>query len=165
MAGVSLRAIFDAEFEWVCRTLRRLGVRPSDLEDAAQETFLAVANRLSEYDPARPLRPWLFGFAMRIAANHRRKKKTDPTDTADEHASAAATPEHEAELRQQKDLVLRALEKIDDDRRPIFVMHDIEGFGAPEIATLLSIPVNTVYSRLRTARAEFEGAVQRLQRS
>ncbi len=162
MPGVSLRAIFDAEFDWVCRTLRRLGVRQSDLEDAAQATFLAVAGRLAEYDPARPLRPWLFGFAMRIAANHRRKKRDDPTDTADEAASTLASPEREAELSQAKSVALRALEKIDDDRRAIFVMHDLEGFGAPEIAALLSIPANTVYSRLRVARAEFEGAVQRL---
>lgn len=165
MVGVSFRAIFDAEFEWVCRTLRRLGVRQSDLEDAAQETFLAVAGRFGEYDPARPLRPWLFGFAMRIAANHRRKKKDDSTDAADDVASSAATPEREAELSQAKDLALRALEKIDDDRRAIFVMHDIEGFGAPDISALLSLPQNTVYSRLRVARAEFEGAIKRLTES
>lgn len=162
MSGVSLRAIFDAEFEWACRTLRRLGVRQSDLEDAAQETFLAVAGKLQEYDPTRPLRPWLFGFAMRIAANHRRKKRDNPTDAADDAASTLASPERDAELSQAKELALRALEKIDDDRRPIFVMHDIEGFGAPEIAALLSIPVNTVYSRLRVARGEFEDAVARL---
>lgn len=165
MPGVSLRAIFDAEFDWVCRTLRRLGVRQTDLEDAAQETFLAVAGKLEEYDPARPLRPWLFGFAMRIAANHRRKKKSDPTDAADEAASTTASPEREAELAQAKDLALRALDRVDEDRRAIFVMHDIEGFGAPEIAQLLSIPQNTVYSRLRTARQEFEGAIQRLTRA
>lgn len=165
MVGVSFRAIFDAEFDWVCRTLRRLGVRQSDLEDAAQETFLAVAGKLGEYDPARPLRPWLFGYAMRIAANQRRKKKDDSTDAADEVASTAATPEREAELSQAKDLALRALEKIDDDRRAIFVMHDIEGFGAPDIAALLSIPQNTVYSRLRVARGEFDGAIKRLTES
>lgn len=160
MPPPNLRAIFDSEFDYVCRALRRLGVPERDLEDAAQETFLAIHDKLATYDPARPLRPWLFAFALRIAANHRRKKTTAPTDTADQMPSTSQTPEQDVASAQAKTLALRAIEELVPERREIFVMHDIEGFGAPEIAELLEIPVNTVYSRLRVARADFERAAR-----
>ena len=153
----SLREIFEAEFDYVCRAHRRLGVPERDLEDAAQETFLALNAKLDTYDPLRPLRPWIFGFVMRIAANHRRKRTPEPLDLTDRHAlPSETTPEHQAVAQEAKTLAMRVLERMDPERREIFVMHDLEGFGAPEIATLFTLEVNTVYSRLRVARAEFE---------
>ncbi len=69
---VSFRAVFDAECGYVWATLRRLGVAERDIEDVAHETFLRVAAHLHAYDPARPLRAWLFVFAMRMAKDYRR---------------------------------------------------------------------------------------------
>jgi RNA polymerase sigma-70 factor (ECF subfamily) len=157
-----LRAIFDAELDWVCRTLRRLGVADRDLEDAAQETFLAVHGKLDGFDPDRPVRPWLFAFAFRVAANHRRKRVAVPTEGLDDLATEVASPEEHAAEAEAKTLALRVLDRMALERRDVFVMHEFEGLGAPEIARLLSIPVNTVYSRLRTARAEFETIAARL---
>ena len=62
-----------------------------------------------------------------------------------------------------RDVVLRALEALDFDRRTVIVMHDLEGFDAPEIAAQLGALLNTVYSRLRLARADFRAAVEVLQ--
>lgn len=152
----NLRAIFEAEFDYVCRTLRRLGVGEHDLEDAAQETFLAVHGQLATYDANRPLRPWLVGFALRIAANRRRKKRTESLDETIGIPSSGATPEEQVLESQAKTLALRVLDAMDEDRRDVFVMHELEDVSAPRIAELLAIPLNTVYSRLRTARAEFE---------
>ena len=56
----------------------------------------------------------------------------------------------------------RALEHIPIERRGVFVMHDIDGIAAPEIAVALEIPLNTAYSRLRLARRDFGEAVARL---
>lgn len=162
-ATTSLRAIFESEFDYVCRAHRRLGVPERDLEDAAQETFLAVNAKLDTYDPARPLRPWIFGFVLRVAANHRRKRTPEPLDLADRQALPSSdSPEHHAATQEAKTLAMRALERMDPDRREIFVMHDLEGFGAPEIASLLTLEVNTVYSRLRVAREEFERMAARV---
>src|SRR5580658_2891468 len=69
---VSFRAVFDAECAYVWTTLRRLGVADRDVEDVTHETFLRVAAHLHEYDAARPVRPWLFVFAMRMARDYRR---------------------------------------------------------------------------------------------
>ena len=161
-AASGLREIFEAEFDYVCRAHRRLGVPERDLEDAAQETFLAVHAKLDTYDPSRPLRPWLFGFVLRIAANHRRKRTPEPLARVDGMALRSESPEQQAAEKEAKTLAMRALERMDPDRREIFVMHDLEGFGAPEIAALLALQVNTVYSRLRVARDEFERMAARV---
>jgi RNA polymerase sigma-70 factor, ECF subfamily len=156
---VSFRELFDREFGYVCRALRRLGVRAGDLEDVAQELFVAVHHALSAYDGSRALRPWLFSFAFRFAANYRRLARHAgyASDGPFRTMSAVGHPDAEA-----RDTVLRALESLDFDRRDVIVMHDLEGFSAPEIAAQLGIPLNTVYSRLRLARAGFRDAVHAL---
>jgi len=57
---------------------------------------------------------------------------------------------------------MRALEELDLDRRAVFVMHDIDGHVMPDIAAALGVPLNTAYSRLRLARADFAAAVERV---
>ena len=161
--GVSpdFRAVFDAEFGYVCRALRRLGVREADLKDVAQELFVSVHARLGDYDRVRPIRPWLFSFAVRYASNYRRlaRNQTPDGETKGEPRTEDS-PQIEA-----RDLVLRALNRLDFDRRAVVVMHDLEGFAAPDIAVQLGVPLNTVYSRIRLARADFREAVEGLQHS
>ena len=143
----------------MCRALRRLGILESDLKDVAQELFVAVHERLGDFDRSRPLRPWLFGFAVRYASNYRRLARNRALDpVSDSQLGTDGSSRIEA-----RDLVLRALGRLDFDRRTVVVMHDLEGFDAPEIARLLGIPVNTVYSRLRLARADFRAAFDDLQ--
>jgi RNA polymerase sigma-70 factor, ECF subfamily len=155
------RGLFEAEFGYVCRSLRRLGVREGDLEDVAQELFITVYSNLGTFDPARPLRPWLLSFALRFAANYRRLARHRGhvgEETLDRERSSS---DANAEAR---DLVLRALGTLDFDRRVALVMHDLEGWGAPEIAASIGVPLNTVYSRLRVARADFRSAIDSIQR-
>jgi RNA polymerase sigma-70 factor (ECF subfamily) len=154
------RDLFDREFGYVCRALRRLGVRQGDLEDVAQELFVAVHRALPEYEAGRALRPWLFSFAFRFAANYRRLARNAGYASDGALRTLAATDHPDADAR---DMVLRALESLDFDRRAVIVMHDLEGFSAPEIAEQLVVPLNTVYSRLRLARGEFRDAVHALQ--
>ena len=157
----SFRRIFEAEFGYVCRALRRLGVVPGDVEDVAQEVFITVHDQMSAYEPDRPLKPWLFSFALRFATNYRRlaRHRTRSAEDADEQPVSG----HDGKTA-ARDLVLRALEQLEFERRVVFVMHDLEGFGAPELATELKTPLNTVYSRLRLAREDFREAVTELQR-
>ena len=154
------RRLFDAEFGYVCRTLRRLGVAGGDLEDVAQELFVTVHRNLGDYDPKRPLRPWLFSYALRFASNYRRLSRTRG-HTGDDALGRIAAPEGSS--ADARDLVLRALGTLEFDPRTLIVMHDLEGFDAPEIASQLGIPLNTVYSRLRVARAAFRDAIAELQ--
>jgi RNA polymerase sigma-70 factor (ECF subfamily) len=157
-------AIFDQHFDYVWFTLRRLGVESRDLDDLAHDVFIQVYQHLDRYDSARPLRPWLFGFACRLAsdyrrlARHRRERLDEPRDGVDAAPSAA----ERMVTRQMLDLAWTALEQLDLDRRSILVLHDVEGYSIPEVAEVVGIPLNTAYSRLRLARDQFAKAVQRL---
>lgn len=160
--------LFRAQCPYVVHSLRRLGVREADLEDVAHEVFLVVHRTFASYDPSRPLRPWIFGIALRVASDYRRlahvrrETPTDDVEPTDAPALGADTP-HEALVRKQtQERVLAALDKIPLDRRAVFLLHDMNGHTMPEVAEALAIPLNTAYTRLRTARAEFREAYERL---
>jgi len=165
----AFQAVFAAEFSYVCRALRRLGVREADLEDQAQEVFVQVHGKLASYDAARPIRPWLFAFAYRTAGNYlrsawyRRERASDLATMPDAVAPAhCETPESALSQRQLQEQVLAALAGVPLDRRSALIMHDIDGFSAPEISQALEVPVNTVYSRVRVGRDEFRAALKRM---
>ncbi|MHB8417701.1 MAG: RNA polymerase sigma factor [Myxococcales bacterium] len=161
----SARELYDREFVYVWNALRRLGIRGGDLEDLTQEVFVTALRRLPTYDPARPLRPWLFGIAVRHASDFRklaRHRREVPTEDGREVADDRASPEAAAGASQARALVLRALEELEEDRRAVFVMHELSGHPIPEVAEALDVPLNTAYSRLRLARADFRAAVARL---
>ncbi len=158
-------SVYRAEFAYVYRSLRRLGVRERELEDVAHDVFLAVYRRFGDYDATRPVRPWLFGFAYRIAADHRRLSRHRHEWSEDEGDEVAGTDKPADERiadDQARRMLLRALDELPDERRAVLVMHDLEEHSMPEIAEALAIPLNTAYSRLRLARRDFESAVQRL---
>jgi RNA polymerase sigma-70 factor (ECF subfamily) len=148
----------------VWTTLRRLGVAPADLEDVCHEVFMTIHRHLSDYDPSRPVRPWLFLFAYRQARDYRRRSHrrheelTDAVDTPDGSPLADELVEHD----EDRSLILRALSVLDLEKRAVLVMHEIDGRPMPEVAAALSIPLNTGYSRLRLARQEFARAVRQL---
>jgi RNA polymerase sigma-70 factor, ECF subfamily len=167
MAPVAVRAfqtLFAAEFGYVCQMLRRLGVFEADLDDSAQEVFLAVYRKWGDYDPSRPVRPWLVGFAFRVGANARRRRKLAHDELDETLEGPASSPEERAQKNQTTTLALRILQKMVEERRDVFVMHELEDIQAPEIAVILDVPLNTVYSRLRTARLEFEEHAARMVR-
>jgi len=157
-------SIFRAHYGYVCHTLLRLGVREADVEDQAHELFLAVHRQLDSYDDTRPLRPWLFGFAVRAASAYRRlARHHQEVRSEDEIGSRVPAADTENETHARR-LVLEAIGAIGDlGRRSVFVLHELDGFSVPEVATALGIPLNTAYSRLRVARQEFRRAVLRLE--
>lgn len=146
--------IYERELDYVWRTLARFGVPSADIQDAAHEVFLVLYRRWNDVDPERPVHRWLFGVARRVAADFRAKRREDPT-----HAEPATPVDP---LTAKRELLRRALGELDDDRRAVVVLHDLEGRTGAEIAQLLDIPVNTVHSRLRLAHADLIAAVRRL---
>lgn len=162
---VAFRTVYDAHVDYVRLTLRRLGVAPAEVDDVAHDVFVAVFRHLHDYDPTRPLRPWLFGFAYRIAADHRRlaRHRNEVTAPAElDSRDRAPLPDERLDEARARDLCQRGLEALDFDKRAILVMFDIEGQTAPEIAERLAIPLNTAYSRIRLARAELERHIREI---
>jgi RNA polymerase sigma-70 factor (ECF subfamily) len=152
------------EFGYVWRSLRRLGVPPRDLEDVTHDVFLRVYGQLDRYDPVRPARPWLFGFAFRVASDYRRLSRNHREVLDAEVEGTDPLPSAIDRLLEAESLSIgyAALECVDIDRRAVFILHELDGSSIPDIARALAIPSNTAYSRLRAAREEFNAAVRRL---
>lgn len=162
----SFRALYEQELSYVCKSLKRLGVPAKDTEDLAQEVFVTAFQRFGTYDAARPLRPWLFGIAFRVASSFRNRAhhRTELVGELPELEDQAASPDETVAASQGRKLVLRALGALNLDRRAIFVLHEIDGVSVPEAAQALSIPVNTAYTRLRAARHDFTEQLRQLRR-
>jgi len=155
-------AAFQQELDYVFRTLRRLGVAPSEIEDLSQEVFLALRSAWEDYDRQRPLRPYLFGIAFRVASAHQRKRKREVAFGIVEVGDLAPGPDDNLQAKQARKLLLAALERLPLPRRAVLVMHDIDDIPVNQVATALDLPLFTVYSRLRKGRRELESAVRRM---
>ena len=153
---------FQRELDYVHRTLRRLGTPSSEVEDLAQDVFLALRAAWPTYDSTRPLRPYLFGIAFRIAATQQRKRRREVAFEVAEVADSGPAPDDALLAKQARAVVLAALEHVPLARRAVLVMHDIDGVPVENVAAALAIPRFTAYSRLRKARRELESAVRRL---
>jgi RNA polymerase sigma-70 factor (ECF subfamily) len=166
-AKPELAAVFDEHFDYVWKTLRRLGVRDGDLEDVSQEVFLRIHQWLEDYDPARAMRPWIFGFAYRVASDYKRlaRHRVEVLGAPVEPADPARRADERIEADQERALVEAALEAVELERRAVLVMHDIDEVPIPAVAQELGIPVNTAYSRLRLAREDFIAALTRLRKA
>ncbi len=164
---LDLPDLYRAHYPHVWRTLRRLGVPARFVEDAAHDVFVVVHRRLGDFDQSRPVGPWLTGIAYRVASDHRRSARRHPEDVGQgaaiaQRADRRPGPEACAQQRERQRLVLAALETIDLDQRLVFIMHELDGVSCPAIAAEVDAPLNTVYSRLRLARARFRQAILRL---
>ena len=160
----SFRALYEAHVDFVWRNLRRLGVHEAEVEDRTQEVFVVAHRRFDQFeDRGHGPRAWLFQIVLRVASDARRHRRRHPEDPDGGDAlghAAVDAPQADAILRREELSRLdAALETIDVGRRAVLVLHEIEEMTAPEIAQVLGIPLNTVYSRLRVARAELEEAL------
>lgn len=154
----------QADFVW--RSLQRFGVRPADLDDAFQDVFLVVHRRIHTFDGSSALTTWLFGICRRVAAARRRRawfRREVPTadwaESSDEPKDVL--PDEAVATRQARVMLERLLERMDLDKRAVFVMFELDELSSEEIAAILGIPVGTVWSRLSAARKQFEKVAAR----
>lgn len=161
----SFEAMYDEHVDRVFRALRRFGVADSALEDAVQDVFVTAYRRLDAFEGRSSLGTWLYGIALHVARSYRRHGRRHP-ETPTEDAAVLDGPSEGNLERALEDAeavrILHALlDELDDDKRETFVLSELEQLSAPEIAASLGVNVNTVYARVRAARAAFEQAVAR----
>ncbi len=154
----TFEAIYRGHHDFVWRVLFGLGVRPEQLDDATQETFVIVYRRLDCYDRSLPLRSWLFGIARNVSRKQRTRKLSDRRwlELVEEPVSLEVDPWGRVLQGEAARIVQSALDDMDETQRHVFVAMEIEGLSAPELARSLGISVNTIYSRLRLARRKFD---------
>jgi RNA polymerase sigma-70 factor, ECF subfamily len=166
--GERLRAEVRQNYEFLWRSLRRLGVAQSSVEDAVQEVLFVFARRMEDVRPGAE-RAFLFATARRVAADWRKKQRRSREDPQLEmlelYASDAPSAEQLIDHRRARELFDRALDVLPDDLRAVFILFELEDMRMATIAEMLDVPLGTVASRLRRARAMFESAAERLQRA
>jgi RNA polymerase sigma-70 factor (ECF subfamily) len=159
--------VYDANYDFVWRSLRALGVAHAWLDDATQDVFIVVHRRLPTFDGAAPVRAWIYGVARNVA--HKYRGRATAAGSASAPAlqlldAAAPAPAEALAIRERAELVRDFLESLGPEQREVFVLHQLEGMTAPEIAAALGLKLNTAYSRLRLARRRFERAIARAQK-
>lgn len=161
---LDLRRLFDCHYASVWRLLRRLGVSQAQLDDAAQEVFWVAARRLSDIVPGSE-HSFLYGVALRIASNHKRRKSPFKCATLELHphlVDESPSPEEHYQQQQLRELVDDVLDALPEDLRTVFVLCEIEALEVKQVAAIVGIPLGTASSRLRRAREEFSAAAKRL---
>ncbi len=161
---IDLSGLFHAHYASVWRLLRRFGVRPAQLDDAAQEVFWVAARRLEDIVPGREA-SFLYGVALRVASGElRRERSAQPLadlDALERLVDEAPSPEEQLEQRRARQLLEWVLDRMPLDLRVVFVLFELEGLEVRDIAALHGIPLGTASSRLRRAREEFSAIAKR----
>jgi len=162
---LDVRELFEAHGDFVWRVLARAGVRDADLKDALQEVFIVVSGKLDQLDDDAKPTTWLYGIAVRVAANQRRKvqrKREELTAEHDDTTDERANPEEIAVRAQARAQLAELLAGLVPDQRVVFEMFELEEMTCPAIAEALGIPLGTTYTRLRAARAALAAKVGEL---
>jgi RNA polymerase sigma-70 factor (ECF subfamily) len=150
----SLREVFDEYAPFVWRTLRHFGVRDADLEDVCQEVFVAVHRKLTSFEGRSSLRTWLYGICMRTASDFRRRAYVRRERAVAEPPPVSVDPDQAVELEraESRKLLERLLDELDEDKRVVFVLYELEELTMKEVADVVGCPLQTAYSRLHAAR-------------
>ena len=147
--------LYEGQFDFVWRTVRLLGTAAENTDDAVQDVFLVAHRRLGDFEARASARTWLFAIALRVVSDHRRsrKRRLRLLERARDSAPASGdNPLDAAVAAQTRQQLMAALESLPEEQRVVFALTELEEMSAPEIAAALQVNLNTVYTRLRSAR-------------
>lgn len=167
--AMSFDEVYREHFDFVWRSARRLGVLESSLDDLVQDVFLVVHHKLDGFEGRASIKTWLFRITLRVVSDHRRslrrrggsRPEAEPTDPDSVADRSEPGPHDRVEQSEDVKLLHRLLDELDDARRTVFILAELEEMSAPEIAEATGDNINTVYWRLRAARSDFERALAR----
>lgn len=151
----------NVPFAWRC--LRRLGVAPGDVEDVCQDVFLVVHAKLGAFDHRSSVRAWVYGICVRKASDYRKLARNRREQVTDDVPDRGVADDQGESIDRARALAFldRTLAELDDDKRAVFVLYEIEGLAMSEIAQAIGCPLQTAYSRLHAARKHVELAAHR----
>jgi RNA polymerase sigma-70 factor (ECF subfamily) len=161
-----LREAVEQHLDLVWRVLRRAGLGSADAEDASQDVFWVLAQRLDAV-PERAQRSFLVSTALRVASDRKRSRWYRSVRTGlepDEYAGQGLGADEQLDLRRGAALLDRALAMLDEEDRAVYVLAELEQLSRSEVSEALAIPQGTVATRLKRARDACLAAVRRLHR-
>lgn len=159
----TLRVLFDEQLPYVLRVLRYLGVAASDAEDVAQDVFVAVHRSLPTYEGRGSVQSWLYGICRRALSDHRKRayrRREAPSDSVEPPAQEPSQ-ERDLAFRRALSRLDEILDGLDEDKRTVFILYEVEQLTMKEITDAIGCPLQTGYTRLRAARAHVESRTRR----
>jgi RNA polymerase sigma-70 factor (ECF subfamily) len=154
----TLRSLWDDHAPYVLRSLRYLGVREADLDDAVQETFVIAHRKIRDLRTVDAPRGWLYAIAVNVARHARRARTTGSLDDED----PPHDPRDLGRQMQARHELLWLLDQLDEQKREVIVLYFLEQLTLREISEALGCPLQTVYSRLGAATKQLEEARTRM---
>jgi RNA polymerase sigma-70 factor (ECF subfamily) len=159
----ALGEIYREHFEFVSCVLHRFGVASADLDDAAQDVFVIAHGKLADFEGRAAVRTWLYSIAMRVASNRRRKHARRDALLSRLPRVVPEDLEELAARGQARAILESLLARLDEHKRVVFVLAELEELTVPNIAEIVGENPRTIYSRLRAARARVATELDRLQ--
>ena len=160
---ITFNAVVAGHGPYVWRVLRRLGVRPADIEDVWQETFIVVHRKLNGFEGRSQLRTWLSAIAVRVASDYRSRayrRREQATEVLPDGGAEAS--QHEDLVDRERRLLLdRLLAELKPEQREVVALYEFAELPMQEVAAALGCPLQTAYSRLHAARRALEQAARR----
>ena len=163
-AALDIDALYGEHAAFLSRVLIRLVGDGAHVDDLVQETFLVAHKKRAMFDGRSAPRTWLYGIAANLAMRHRRSRGRFARALglfADEPVAYAASPDRDLERARAAKLVRGTLDRLPFKQREVFVLYELEELEGPQIAELLGIPQNTVWTRLHHARKRFQELIRK----
>jgi len=160
-----LTRLIEMQYPFVWRLLRRIGFAESDADDAAQQVFVTVSQRIADIRPGSE-RAFLSSTALHIASRTRRnrtRKREAFGVELEQELDPAPNPDDLLEQRRARAVLDSLLQDMPLDLRVVFALYELEELTSSEIAEAIGVPLGTVASRLRRAREDFAARVARLE--
>jgi RNA polymerase sigma-70 factor (ECF subfamily) len=169
MPRPSTAELFSEYATFVWRVLRHQGIPDADLDDLVQEVFLVVHRRLQEVELTN-VRAWIAGIAYRVAADGRRRagrrhlQGGSATLESAERVEGDGPAEARLDATRELRLLDRALDRLDDEKRAVFVLAAIEELPLADVARIVECSLATAYYRLHRARSALRSALEELKK-
>ncbi len=163
-ASIPFSKFYRENFPFVWRSACHLAGGAAQADDVVQEVFVVALRRIAEFDGHVPPRAWLFGIMRNIINNQRRAStRRNIRDSVDLEVlpDADVDPQLAAERAQSLEVLDAFLAELDDAKREVFVLAELEQMTAPEIHQATGLPHTTIYARLRDAREAFRAMLKR----
>lgn len=156
----TLAEIYDAHADFVWRVARRMGVPDEALEDVMHDVFLVAHRKLDRFDGRAAMTSWLYGITRGVANNHRRKRARQRKRIERVQPKPAPLPatDRDAQRREAAAFVRDFLAQLDEGKRRMFELVEIDGWSVRDAAASCQLNINTAHARLRAARRAFATA-------
>lgn len=163
-AALTAEVLFREYGAFAWRVLRRMGVAERDVDDVCQEVFVTAHRRIATFEGRSSPRTWLYGICVRTASDYRKRAVSRHETVAEgtHEAAVEANQEGDTALREARATLDRILDGLDDEKRAVFVLYEIEELPMAEVAIAVGCPLQTAYSRLHAARRDVDAALLRL---